>query len=445
MEVTPLSPDVVQGSVETFRTLLRFNTVNPPGNERPLIDWVADQLTAAGIESTILESAPGRANLVARLKGGSEPAIVLTGHVDVVAVEPEHWSVDPFAAEEKDGWIYGRGAVDMKHHVAMCITVFLELARRRNALNRDVILLLVADEEAGSRYGMRWMVENHADLFEAGYGLNEFGGFNIPLPGNRRAWLVQTAERGFCWFRLRAHGQPGHGSLPPADSAVEKLTAAIQRLCHADLPYHLTPAAQAYLDGLARAMGPLGFVPKLLKNRWTEGFALRLFPDPEQANAVRASLHNTAVPTVIRSGEKTNVVPGTAEVEIDGRYLPGFTEEQFLDEVRQVVGDGFDIDVIESGPPAETTLHTPLLDQIHEVMNERTGGEPVVPWMLIGFSDTKWLQTVGIQTYGFSPIRFPDDTRFTRLPHGHDERAPRDGYEWGVETLWQTVARFCTR
>lgn len=443
--IPPLEAETVAEAVEIYKELLRFDTTNPPGNERPCIDWIAELLRREGIESTILESAPGRANLMARIKGGGEPGLVLSGHVDVVPVEREAWSVDPFGGEEIDGWIYGRGAVDMKHHVAMSIAAFLNVHRRGLPLDRDLALLCVADEEAGCNHGMKWLVEEHPEIFDGlGYGLNEFGGFTIWLPGERPAYLVQIAERGVCWLRLRARGLPGHGSLPPLDSAVAKLTAAIQRLQNIPLPYHLTPEARTYLNGLAKAMGPAGVVAKLLKNRVTEPLALRLFPDPEQANTVAATLHNTAVPTVIRAGQKTNLVPGVAECEVDGRYLPGLTEEDFIDEVRAVVGPEIEIEVLNSGPPSSTSADSPLYRQVEEVLHERSGA-PVVPWVLIGFSDTKWLQQIGIQTYGCSPLRMPPDVQFARLPHGHDERAPREGFEWGTETFWQMVTRFCTR
>lgn len=184
--LAPLGPEAVAEAVEIFKTLLRFPTINPPGGEKPAIDWIADLLRREGIEPVVLESAPGRANLVARLKGGSAPALLLTGHVDVVPVERDKWTADPFGAEERDGWIYGRGAVDMKHHVAMSIAVFLAAHRRKLPLARDLVLCVVADEEAGCNYGMKWLVEEHGDLLKAGWGLNEFGGFNIHLPGDAR-------------------------------------------------------------------------------------------------------------------------------------------------------------------------------------------------------------------------------------------------------------------
>lgn len=446
MEVTaPLSGEHVNEAIDIYKALLRFDTTNPPGNEKPLVDWIAALLESEGISSTILEAVPGRANLIARLKGGSEPGLLLTGHADVVGVEREHWTSDPFAAEERDGWIYGRGAVDMKHHVAMALTAFINLKRRNAKLNRDVVLAIVADEECGSRLGMRWLVKKHGDLLQAGYGLNEFGGFNIYLPGGRQAYLVQTSERGFCWFKLKAKGVPGHGSLPPVDSVVAKLTAAVQRLCNSPLPYHLTPEGKRYLNALGKAMGPAGVVTHLLKSKFTENTALGLFPDKEQANAVLATLHNTAIPTVLRAGEKTNVLPGSAEAWIDGRYLPGFSQDDFLTEVRQATGDAFEIEVMEGGPPSSVTIDTPLYRLIEQVIAERADGAATIPWMLTGFSDTKWLEPLGIKTYGFSPLQFPPDVQFSRLPHGHDERAPRAGFVWGVETLWQTVSRFVSR
>ena len=438
----PFGNQFISEAVEIFKSLLRFKTVNPPGNERACIEWIAQLLEKEGIDSTVLESAPERANLVARIKGGSEPALLLTGHVDVVPAEEALWSVDPFAAEEKDGWIYGRGALDMKHHVAMCIAACIGIKRRKIKLNRDVVLVCVSDEEAGSAYGMKWLVDNHGDLLHAGYGLNEFGGFNIYLPGGKQAYLVQTAERGFCWFKIRARGESGHGSLVPSDSSVQKVAAAIQQLGNHYLPHHVVPETARYLDALAQEMGLIGFVTKLLKWGPTEKLALMLVGSEEMRRSFIASLHNTAVPTVIRAGEKTNVIPATAECEIDGRYLPGFTEEAFLDEVRRVIGGAFELEVMRSGPPSSDTIDTPLYRLIKKVIHERTGGAPVIPWILTGFTDSKWLKKLGITVYGFSPVQFPAHVQFSNLPHGHDERIPLAGFTWGMETFWATVTRF---
>lgn len=442
--LAPLGPEAVAEAVEIFKTLLRFPTINPPGGEKPAIDWIADLLRREGIEPVVLESAPGRANLVARLKGGSAPALLLTGHVDVVPVERDKWTADPFGAEERDGWIYGRGAVDMKHHVAMSIAVFLAAHRRKLPLARDLVLCVVADEEAGCNYGMKWLVEEHGDLLKAGWGLNEFGGFNIHLPGGREAYLVQIAERGYCWFKLRATGLPGHGSLPPIDSAVARIARAIDRLDRTRLPWRMTEPGRRYLSELARVMGPAGIVPRLLMNRATEPLALKLFPNPEQANSIAAALHNTAVPTVLHGGEKTNLLPGTVEVEVDGRYLPGVSEAEFLAEVRAVVGDDLEIEVMSSAPPAATNPDTPFYRHISGVLGAASG-KPVIPWMLTGFSDSKWLDKLGVQVYGCTPLKLPPGVAFQRLPHGHDERLPRAGYEWGVDVMWQIVGQFASR
>jgi len=248
-----------------FRELLRIDTSNPPGNEAPAIDWIADCLRREGIEPTVLESAPGRKNLVARLRGGGDASLLLTGHVDVVPADPARWTADPFAAEERDGWIYGRGAVDMKNHVAASLAVFLNAKRRQLKLSGDLVFAAVADEEAGCRYGMRWLCEEHGELLAADYGLNEIGGFPIYLPGGKRAVPVQTAERGFCWLRMHAHGQPGHGSIPPVDNPVATLAAAVDKLARTPLPYRKTPEAVRFLDGLAKVMGPAGVAVRALK------------------------------------------------------------------------------------------------------------------------------------------------------------------------------------
>jgi acetylornithine deacetylase/succinyl-diaminopimelate desuccinylase-like protein len=228
----------------------------------------------------------------------------------------------------------------------------------------------------------------------------------------------------------------------PSDSSIQKLTAALQRLTHQYLPHHLVPATVRYINALAREMGPAGCVVKLLKWRPTEKLALKLIGNEEIRRTFIASLHNTAVPTVIRAGDKTNVVPAIAECEIDGRYLPGFTEEHFLAEVRRVIGNGFDIEVMRSGPPSSNPIDTPLYRLLEDVIRDRTGGAPVIPWILSGLTDSRWLEELGITVYGFSPVQFPANVQFSKLPHGHDERIPLAGFAWGMETFWTAVKRF---
>jgi len=433
-------------AVRHLQALIRIPTVNPPGNERPAADYLAEVLSAEGYDPVVLESAPGRGNVVARYRGsGVAPPLLLLSHLDVVPVEPQKWTRDPFGGEIVDGMVWGRGALDMKSTTAMQLITMLLLARQKPRLARDVIFAATADEEAGGLYGIGYLIDHHLDLIRAEYALTEFGGFPITV-GGKRLYLCQVAEKGICWVRMRAHGTPGHGSVPHQDNAVVKLAEAVAKLGQASLPFHRTDAVAGMVEGMAAALGGIrGLVFRGLLNPALSPFILlRFLRDPQQVFYFHALLHNTVSPTVLRAGSKTNVIPSEAEADLDGRILPGQDLDSFLAEVRAVVGDGYEFEPLSVAPPVETSHRTPLFAAMAEGLRRHDPeAAAVVPMMMTGGTDAKHLARAGIPCYGFSPLRLPPQMSFLQIIHGHDERVPVDGLAFGVRVLYEVVSDFC--
>lgn len=425
--------------IRILRDLIRFDTSNPPGNERPAAEYLAAILRSEGIDSVVVESRPARGNVIARLPGaGAAPPLLLSAHLDVVPAVEHGWEHPPFAAEIHDGYVWGRGAVDMKHMAAMSVVTLLELKRRRVRLHRDVIFAGVADEEAGGHAGAGWLVDTHPDRISAAFCLTELGGMSVPMP--RRTLIpVQVAEKGVEWFRMRVRGTPGHGSMPRPDSAVQKLCEAVARLGRRPLGYHLTPTAREFLQAVAAAQRPpASLLLKGLLSERTARATLRLVP-PGRRQAFRAMLYKTATTTILAAGVKANVIPGEASADVDGRFLPGVTREQFLDEVRRVIGPEFTLESIERGPPTEMPFESPVLDAIRRVMTRHIPDARVVPYLLPGVTDAKHYARAGIPTYGFAPVRLTRDEPFAELYHGANERISVAGVLAGQVWLREVV------
>ncbi|MGD8607076.1 MAG: M20/M25/M40 family metallo-hydrolase [Myxococcales bacterium] len=435
--------ELVEHAFGLCQRLLRIDTTNPPGNELPAAELLAEELRSAGLDPVVLQSAAGRGNVVARLAGtGQLPPLLLTAHLDVVEAEPSAWQHPPFCGEVHDGCLWGRGAIDMKNMAAMSVAILTRLAREGVKPARDLIFAGVADEEAGCRYGSLWLCDNHPELVRSEFAIGEGGGFNLRVAG-KTFFTVQVAEKGVCWVRATARGEPGHGSMPREDSAVVRLSEAVARLGAQGLPRHSSAPVQAFVDALASHLpGPMRPFVKMLGNPTLGPAVLNLLPDPSVKRAFRALLGNTAAPTVLRAGNKTNVIPSVATAEIDGRILPGQSPDDFLRELREVLGQDIEIETIHSLPPVITEpKESSLYTVIHEVMAERAPEAPVVPFILQGFTDAKAFTSLGAKWYGFAPVRLPPNLRFADMFHGHDERIPVDGLAWGTETLMQVVRR----
>jgi acetylornithine deacetylase/succinyl-diaminopimelate desuccinylase-like protein len=405
-------------TIDHLRALLRLNTTNPPGNERIAADYLAAALGAEAIQAVIAESAPARSNLIARIEG-SDPELaplMLSSHTDVVPVEAARWARDPFGGEIADGCVWGRGAIDMKSKCAMDLGIALALQRAGATPRRTLIIAAVADEEAGSELGARWLVEHRPELVRAGFVLNETGGFTLFL-GERRFYPIQVAEKGFVTVKMTITASPGHGSMPRADTAIAWMADLIGRLTRHPMRRRVTPL-------MRRTLAELGVTPEK---------APPLF---------RPMLSNTVTPTIMRAGYKDNVIPGEAWAILDGRTLPGEDERAFMAELREIVGPEPSLEVLKSAPPAESSADTDLFRLIKTRTEAADPGARVIPWMLPGATDSKFYAQLGAVCYGFAPVRLESRMPFGALYHGNDERMPIDGMLWGLRLYTDVVLEF---
>ncbi|HEU4361153.1 MAG TPA: M20/M25/M40 family metallo-hydrolase, partial [Mycobacterium sp.] len=373
-------------------------------------------------------------NVFARLAGAdpARGALLIHGHLDVVPAEPADWSVHPFSGAVEDGYVWGRGAIDMKNMVGMMIAVARRLSRTGVVPPRDLVFAFVADEEAGGKYGAQWLVDNRPDLF-AGVteAVGEVGGFSVTLPrrggGERRLYLIETAEKGLCWMRLRAHGRAGHGSMINDDNAVTAVAQAVARLGRHQFPLVLTDTVVAFLaavsDETGHAIDPDS--PDL------EGMVDKLGPI---ARIVKATLRDTVNPTMLHAGYKANVVPATAEAVVDCRVLPG-RKAAFEAEVDELIGPEVTREWISDQPSYETGFDGDLVDAMNAALLAQDPEARTVPYMMSGGTDAKSFARLGIRCFGFIPLRLPPELDFAALFHGVDERVPVDALKFGTRVL----------
>ena len=429
--------------------LIQAETVNPPGNEEPAIRVVKEILERKGFgneDFKVLESAPGRMNLVARLRGdGSQRPLLLSGHVDVVPVERERWTHDPFGGEVINGEVWGRGALDMKGFLAMYLQIFLQVKRRGLPLKRDLILAAIADEEAGFTHGSQFLVEKHRDLIDAEYALTEGGAMTLYF-GKTKAYMIQVAEKGVCWLRMTTSGKPGHGSLPHGDNAVLHLAQAIERIRKAGhLPVHITPTFKSMLKSASgQVRWPLRMLVGLMGSPSMVNLALPRVKGTG-GSILTALTTNTCTPTVLQAGSKTNVIPSTAEVDLDCRKLPGQSLEDVKREILAIVGEGVTLEPLQTSDGAQVSAETPLYKTLERCTRKMDPDGLIVPLMMPGATDASQYQKAGIQTYGFTPGRMPPEFPTVTLGHGHDERLPVSFIESGLPVLWDVIEEVCAR
>lgn len=423
-----------------LQALIRFETVNPPGNETPLAEYLATVLEREGIPAEVIESAPGRGNLVARIRGsGRARPLLLMAHSDVVSVEREKWTRDPFGGELVNGCVWGRGAVDTKGLVACELGVMLLARRLGLPLERDLIFAVFADEEAGGQFGACWMWQHRRELIDAEYAINEGGGMALEL-GGRRFYLCQTGEKGAARLRLTARGEPGHASMPIPNTAMQHAARAILTLSTHTFPTVLTPTVIRLLRELGEALGkPVReqIAAVLADPTWERLAALPL--GPAERRLLYAITRNTAVPTIVHGGHRINVIPSEVVVEVDGRILPGQDPEVFAAEVQRLVGPNVEVELTSRGRGLEAEPDSPLFRTISETMAELDPGARVVPYLVPGGTDAKCLP--GIKVYGFMPMR--DHPEEFDLAHAHDERISVSTLEFATRALFEIVVRFC--
>jgi acetylornithine deacetylase/succinyl-diaminopimelate desuccinylase-like protein len=427
--------------------LIQAETVNPPGNELPAILVVRDILEQAGFPAgsfQILESAPNRGNLVARIKGdGSQRPLLLSGHVDVVPVERERWSHDPFGGEVINDEVWGRGALDMKGFLAMYLQVFLQIFRQQKSLKRDVILAAIADEENGFKYGSQFLVENHRDLIDAEYGLTEGGALTVYF-GKAKAYPIQVAEKGVCFLRARASGKPGHGSVPHGENAVSRLARGLELLRQAGhLPVHITPTFLRMVDAVSgQIRSPMRSLTGLLRYPIVINNLLKVMKG-EGRNYLSALVTNTLSPTMLQAGSKVNVIPSVAEAAIDCRLVPGQTPESVTREIHAITGSLIELEPVFTTSGAEFSADTPLFRLLERRTRQMDPGGMVFPMMMLGATDACQYQKAGITMYGFTPGILPSNLPILQMAHGHDERMPISFIESGLPVLWDVLEEFC--
>lgn len=435
-------------TLEHAARLIRCDTSNPPGDEIGAIQVIQDILERAGLPAgcvTIAAADARRPNLVARLCGdGSRRPLLLSGHVDVVPAEREHWTHDPFGGEVAGDYLWGRGALDMKGFLAMYLQVFLQAQRAGLPLKRDLILAAVVDEENACEQGSAFLVDRHRELIDAEYAVTETGGMTSYFLG-ARVYPIQVAAKGVCWLRMTARGTPGHASTPHDDNAVLHLTRALGRLERArHMPVHLTPTFRAMIAALGRELPfPKGALVQLLRVPALAALALRLLPIDERF-LLRALLTNTVTPSVLRAGTQTNVIPSHAVAELDCRPLPGQTPDDVTREVLAVTGPGVNLEPIALTPPLEFSCDTPLFAAVERALRRMDPRGVVVPYFDTGASDAAEYQRAGIVVYGFTPGIVPPDYPLLALYHAHDERLPIQAITTGLPALWEVVCEMCT-
>jgi acetylornithine deacetylase/succinyl-diaminopimelate desuccinylase-like protein len=432
--------DLYTRPAELLQRLIRFDTTNPPGNERECVAFIDGLLREAGFETTVLAREPERPNLVARLAGrGAAPPLLLYGHVDVVTTAGQRWSHPPFEGVERDGFVWGRGAVDMKGGVAMMLSALLRARAEGLEPAGDVIFCALADEENMSGYGAEWLVRDHPERF-AGvrHAIGEFGGFTLHFSG-RRFYPIQVAEKQICWLKATIRGSGGHGAMINRGGTMARLARFLRDLDRRRLPVHVTPVAREMLERMAAALPQprRGVLLSLLKPRLTDRVL------PLLGEAVRTTeplLRNTVSPTIVRAGEKINVVPAQIEVELDGRALPGFGPDDLIGELQELVGTDVELELVRHDPgPREPDLE--LFEMLAGILRELDPGTTPVPLLQIGVTDARFFSRLGIQTYGFLPMRLPADLNFLALVHAADERVPAAAIDFGVEAISRALQR----
>jgi acetylornithine deacetylase/succinyl-diaminopimelate desuccinylase-like protein len=437
---TPGSPYPVH-PVELLQRLIRFDTTNPPGNEQGCIAYLASLLGEAGLGCQTFARDPERPNLIARLPGrGEAPPLLFYGHVDVVTTAHQCWTVPPFEGRLVDGTVWGRGALDMKGGVAMMVAAVLRAQADGLTPAGDVILAVLSDEEAGGDVGARFLVEAHPEQF-AGvrYAIGELGGFALTLRG-RRFYPIQVAEKQLCWLRATVRGPGGHAALPLRGGAMAGLARVLDRLDRRRLPVHITPVPRMSLTAMAAHLPfPDGLLLRLLLNpRLTDRVLDLMGP---LGRGFGPLLHNTVSPTIVQGGEKINVIPSRISLELDGRLLPGFGPDDVLAELRALLGPAVAFEVLRSEPgPPEPDMG--LFEALAGILNDADPTARALPLLLPAVTDARHFARLGIQTYGFLPMRLPPDFDFLTMIHAADERVPAEAVVFGTAAITELLRRY---
>ncbi len=436
------SANIYKNPAELLQRLIKFNTTNPPGNEKECILFIRDLLADAGINTTILAKNPNRPNLIARLSGRRQNVspLLLYGHVDVVSAKNQKWTHPPFEGVLTDGYIWGRGALDMKGGIAMMLSAFLRAKIEGLHLAEDIVLAIVSDEEKGGDFGARFLAENHANMFDKiRYAIGEFGGFSFNV-GDCRFYPIMVAEKQRCWIKAAIKGAGGHGSMPVRGEAMAKLALFLKTIDEKKLPIHITSVTKKMFKDMASAVGGLkGLLLSQITSPLFSNFILKL--SGKKRALYEPLLRNTVSPTVLSGSDAINVIPNEISVKMDGRLLPGFAAEDLLAELGNLIDRDIKLEVIrfDPGPPAPDMG---LFDLLADILRDADSEAIPVPLLLSGATDAQSFSKLGIQTYGFLPMRLPADLNFSQTIHGANERIPVEALDFGAEAIFELLMRY---
>jgi acetylornithine deacetylase/succinyl-diaminopimelate desuccinylase-like protein len=427
---------------ELLQNLIRFNTTNPPGNEALLMEYIDSLLTAAGFETAFIAKDPTRPNLLTRLKGkGEAPPLLLYGHADVVTAANQNWTYPPFEGRIADGYVWGRGALDMKCGLAMMIASLLRAKAENLQPAGDIIFCAMCDEETGGNYGAKFLVEEHPEIFkDVKYAVSEFGGYTMYIDG-RKFYLVQVAEKQNCCVEMTFHGPSGHGSVPVKDSAMSKMGRVLVALNEHKLQVHITPVTEKMIRIIASHLPTPSstYFNQLLDPALTDEI-LEVIKD-KTGNFFDPLLHNTVNAIIVKGGERINVVPGEVTLYLDGRILPGFSDNDLISELRQIAGEGCNIK-ITMYEAVKSHIDLKLFDMLADILKRKEPECIPIPIVIGASTDAKQLAKLGIQTYGYLPIDLPDGFDFMKHVHAADERIPVKSLYSGTDAIYKAVKRY---
>ena len=432
----------VPAPAQLLRELIRFDTTNPPGGEGPCVAYLRDLFAARGARTWTLSQVPGRPNLVVRVAGrGQAPPLLLQGHVDVVTTAGQAWTHPPFAGDLVDGWVWGRGALDMKGGVAMMAVALLRCLAEGRPPAGDVVLCCLADEEAGGEHGAQFLVDRYPDLLRGiRHGIGEGGASTQHIAG-RPFYPIMVAEKRVCRLRVTLRGPGGHAAARShRGGTMARLGELLVALDHSRLPIHVTPAAAGYVRGIAEALpGPERSALLALLNARRAPAVLEAMG--EDADRFEPLLRHTVNATIVRGGEKINVLPSAVAVDLDGRMLPGFEPEQFISEVRQVIGGEPEVEILMVGPRLKESERGPFYHLLGDVLRELEPAALPVPLLMTGATDQRHFARLGIQGYGYLPLRLPRGFGQETV-HAADERVPASALDFGTNALSAVLARY---
>jgi acetylornithine deacetylase/succinyl-diaminopimelate desuccinylase-like protein len=426
---------------------IQADTTNPPGREIVGARFLQGILEKEGLSPTLLESQPDRGNLICSLKGTeSEPPIVLLHHIDVVPAEAEKWKQLPYSGAVQNGEIWGRGAQDCKSLGVMELVALILLKREGFLPRRNIVYMATADEEAGGRWGVDWLFQNHPEWMKAGFVINEGGGLGMVM-GGKHVYTCQTAEKGICWMKLTFRGRPGHGSIPHEENCIVRMAQAIEKIFSYRSPLRQTPTTIRFIRGIAaEQVFPYSFLIRQLLNPLLSPWVQKRLPDPGLRDMAGAILRNTFVPTVVQGGQKTNVIPSECSCQVDCRILPGVDPEMVKDEVGLLLSDfdHFDMEILQAHSASESSVDSPLYQIFEKTLKRLDPKTKMIPSMLTGATDSRFFRLTGAMAYGFQPM-VPTDSLADYLSrvHGHDERISTESLLFGTRVLYEVLKDFC--